>query len=193
MKLKNITPYQKRKIKSNLLSIYNSGSSNDMKEGLAWYQSANKMCIDLSIKFNHSPLIVAQVLSALSPRNKWQRNIIDTETVLRAVNEGKGPNDVKVCTFNNNKQKAFDIAKGRRGIEKASPKTYSFVKNIAELDASKVTIDVWHLRACFGKTVDSGLTPLRYKQLEKLTLKCAEMVGIRGYEFQAIVWGVIRN
>tara|TARA_R110001599_G_scaffold332522_1_gene548018 strand:+ start:1077 stop:1658 length:582 start_codon:yes stop_codon:yes gene_type:complete len=193
MKLKNITPYQKRKIKSNLLSIYNSGSSNDMKEGLAWYQSANKMCIDLSIKFNHSPLIVAQVLSALSPRNKWQRNIIDTETVLRAVNEGKGPKDVKVCTFNNNKQKAFDIAKGRRGIEKASPKTYSFVKNIAELDASKVTIDVWHLRACFGKTVDSGLTPLRYKQLEKLTLKCAEMVGIRGYEFQAIVWGVIRN
>ena len=193
MKLKNITPYQKRKIKSNLLSIYNSGSSNDMKEGLAWYQSANKMCLDLSIKFNHSPLIVAQVLSALSPRNKWQRNIIDTETVLRAVNEGKGPKDVKVCTFNNNKQKAFDIAKGRRGIEKASPKTYSFVKNIAELDASKVTIDVWHLRACFGKTVDSGLTPLRYKQLEKLTLKCAEMVGIRGYEFQAIVWGVIRN
>ncbi|WP_423794630.1 DUF7178 family protein [Maribacter arcticus] len=193
MKLKHITPYQKRKVKQNLLSIYASRTSEDMKQGLEWYQSANKICVELSDKFGHSPLIVAQVLSALSPRNKWERNIIDTETVLRAVNEGKGPKDVRVCTFNNNKQKAFDIAKGRRGIEKASPKTYSFVKNIAELDASKVTIDVWHLRACFGKTVDSGLTPLRYKQLEKLTLKCAEMVGIRGYEFQAIIWGVVRN
>ena len=193
MKLKHITPYQKRKIKNNLLSIYSKRSTKDMSEGLKWYQSANKICVDLSNKFGHSPLIVAQVLSALSPRNKWERNIIDTETVLKAVSEGKGPKDVKVCTFNNNKQKAFDIAQGKRGIDQASPKTYSFVKNIAELDASRVTIDVWHLRACFGKTVDSGLTPLRYRQLEKLTLKCAEMVGIKGYEFQATVWGVVRN
>tara|TARA_R110001583_G_scaffold23353_4_gene86383 strand:+ start:6731 stop:7174 length:444 start_codon:yes stop_codon:yes gene_type:complete len=147
----------------------------------------------MSNEFGQSPSVVAQVLSALSPRNKWERNIYDTRQVLEAVRDKKKPEDIKVCTFNNNKQKAFDIAQGKRGIDKASPKTYSFVKNIAELDASKVTIDVWHLRACFGKTIDAGLTPLRYKQIEKVTLKCAEMVGVRGYEFQAIIWGVIRN
>ena len=193
MKLKQITQYQKSKIKKNLLDVYARRSEQDMQDGLAWYKSANTICLDLSNEFKHSPLVVAQVLSALSPRNKWERNIYDTRQVLKAVRDKKEPEDIKVCTFNNNKQKAFDIALGKRGIDKASPKTYSFVKNISELDDTKVTIDVWHLRACFGKTIEAGLTPLRYKQIEKVTLKCAEMVGVRGYEFQAIIWGVIRN
>lgn len=193
MKIKSLSPYHKRKIKKNLLEMYEKRTDQHTQEGMQWYKTANQICIDMGKQLDYDPAVVAQVISALSPRNKWERNIIDTRTVLKAVNEGKSPEDVKVSTFHSNKNKAFEIARGERGIDQASPKTYSFVKNIAELDASKVTIDVWHLRACFGKTIESGLTPLRYKQLEQLTLKCAEMVGIRGYEFQAIVWGIVRN
>ena len=193
MKIKSLSPYHKRKIKKNLLEMYEKRTDQHTQEGMQWYKTANQICIDMGKQLDYDPAVVAQVISALSPRNKWERNIIDTRIVLKAVNEGKNPEDVKVCTFNSNKNKAFEIARGERGIDQASPKTYSFVKNIAELDASKVTIDVWHLRACFGKTIESGLTPLRYKQLEQLTLKCAEMVGVRGYEFQAIVWGIVRN
>ncbi len=173
--------------------MYEKRTDQHTQEGMQWYKTANHICIDMGKQIECDPAVVAQVISALCPRNKWERNIIDTRTVLKAVNEGKNPEDVKVSTFHSNKNKAFEIARGERGIDQASPKTYSFVKNIAELDASKVTIDVWHLRACFGKTIESGLTPLRYKQLEQLTLKCAEMVGVRGYEFQAIVWGIVRN
>ncbi len=193
MKIKSLSPYHKRKIKKNLLEMYEKRTDQHTQEGMQWYKTANQICIDMGKQLDYDPAVVAQVISALSPRNKWEKNIIDTRTVLEAVNDGKNPEDVKVSTFHSNKNKAFEIARGERGIDKASPKTYSFVKNIAELDASKVTIDVWHLRACFGKTIDSGLTPLRYKQLEQLTLKCAEMVGVRGYEFQAIVWGIVRN
>ncbi len=193
MKIKSLSPYHKRKIKKNLLEMYEKRTDQHTQEGMQWYKTANQICIDMGKQLDYDPAVVAQVISALSPRNKWERNIIDTRTVLKAVNEGKNPEDVKVSTFHSNKNKAFEIARGERGIDQASPKTYSFVKNIAELDDSKVTIDVWHLRACFGKTIESGLTPLRYKQLEQLTLKCAEMVGVRGYEFQAIVWGIVRN
>jgi len=193
MKIKSLSPYHKRKIKKNLLEMYEKRTDQHTQEGMQWYKTANQICIDMGKQLDYDPAVVAQVISALSPRNKWEKNIIDTRTVLEAVNDGKNPEDVKVSTFHSNKNKAFEIARGERGIDKASPKTYSFVKNIAELDASKVTIDVWHLRACFGKTIESGLTPLRYKQLEQLTLKCAEMVGVRGYEFQAIVWGIVRN
>jgi hypothetical protein len=193
MKIKSLSPYHKRKIKKNLLEMYEKRTDQHTQEGMQWYKTANQICIDMGKQLDYDPAVVAQVISALSPRNKWERNILDTRTVLEAVNEGKNPEDVKVSTFHSNKKKAFEIARGERGIDQASPKTYSFVKNIAELDDSKVTIDVWHLRACFGKTIESGLTPLRYKQLEQLTLKCAEMVGVRGYEFQAIVWGIVRN
>ena len=193
MKIKSLSPYHKRKIKKNLLEMYEKRTDQHTQEGMQWYKTANQICVDMGKQLDYDPAVVAQVISALSPRNKWEKNIIDTRTVLEAVNDGKSPEDVKVSTFHSNKNKAFEIARGERGIDQASPKTYSFVKNIAELDDSKVTIDVWHLRACFGKTIESGLTPLRYKQLEQLTLKCAEMVGVRGYEFQAIVWGIVRN
>ena len=193
MKIKSLSPYHKRKIKKNLLEMYEKRTDQHTQEGMQWYKTANQICVDMGKQLDYDPAVVAQVISALSPRNKWEKNIIDTRTVLEAVNDGKSPEDVKVSTFHSNKNKAFEIARGERGIDQASPKTYSFVKNIAELDDSKVTIDVWHLRACFGKTIESGLTPLRYKQLEQLTLKCAEMVGVRGYEFQAIVWGIVRS
>jgi hypothetical protein len=193
MKLFNLTPYHRRKIKTNLMNAYNMRTSKDTKEGLEWYQRAHDICADIGKELNFDLEIVAHVLSALSPRNKWERNIIDTKNVLEAVNDGKGPDDVKVCTFNTNKIKAFEIARGNLTIDKASPKTYSFVKNIAELDDTKVTIDVWHLRAGFGKTIESGLTPYRYKVIEDITLKCAHEVGRKGYEFQAIVWGIVRN
>ena len=128
-----------------------------------------------------------------SAARKSERNIIDTRAVLEAVRDGIDPSEVKVCTFNSNKTKAFAIAKGELDIQQESPKTYSFVRNISALDESKVTIDVWHLRACFGKTITSGLTPLRYEELERLTIKLAERLGLRGYEFQAIVWDTIRQ
>jgi|TARA_A100000172_G_C3040240_1_gene110162 hypothetical protein len=193
MKLTNLTPYYRRKIKTNLMNAYNMRTSKDVKEGLEWYPRAHDICAHIGKEYDFNSQSVAHALSALSPRNKWERNIIDTKNVLKAVNDGKGPDDVKVCTFNNNKVKAFEIARGTRTIDNVSPKTYSFVKNIAELDDTKVTIDVWHLRAGFGQTIESGLTPYRYKVIEDITLKCAHEVGLKGYEFQAIVWGIVRN
>lgn len=193
MKLPNLNPYYRRKIKTNLMNAYNMRTSNDVKEGLEWYPRAHDICADLGKELDFNSQSVAHALSALSPRNKWERNIIDARNVLEAVNDGKGPEDVKVCTFNTNKVKAFEIARGNLTINKVSPKTYSFVKNIAELDDTRVTIDVWHLRASFGKTIESGLTPYRYKVIEDITLKCAREVGRKGYEFQAIVWGIVRN
>jgi len=193
MKLGSVTPYYKRKVRSNLLGLYGQATSENIDNGLRWYKTANVICNELAMEFDTTTERVAQVLSALSPRNKWERNIIDTRAVLEAVRDGIDPSEVKVCTFNSNKMKAFAIAKGELDIQQESPKTYSFVRNISALDENKVTIDVWHLRACFGKTITSGLTPLRYEELERLTIKLAERLGLRGYEFQAIVWDTIRQ
>jgi hypothetical protein len=161
---------------------------------MLWYSQANKLVDDLSLEFEMcTPEQIAGIISALSPRNKWERNIYDTTQVLRAVEKGKGPEDIKVCTFNTNKHKAFEIARGNLNIDHSSRKTYSFVKNIANLDSDYVTIDVWHLRAMFGKTVESGLTPSRYDELAKITIEEASEVGLLGYQYQAIIWECIRE
>lgn len=195
-------------LRSNLRYWYNQASDEEIQDGLNWYAKANDVASDLAcdyfekregryiIKF--SPLVTAGVISALSPNNKWKRNLIDAKAVLDAVAINKPSDSVKVCTYNANKLKAFEIARGNREILTKSPKTYAFAKNVGELDENFVTIDVWHLRACQTrsnkrKELQSTITPLQYKIIQEETLKVAKEFGIKGYEFQAIVWVAIRN
>lgn len=191
-KLKDITPYMAKKIRENLRMYFDLATQEQIESGKHWYYNAYDICNNLSGD-NFTPEQVAGVISALSPRNKWERNIIDAETVLNAVREGLLPEYVKVCTFNTNKFKAFEIAKGNRTITDVSRKTYAFIRNIARLDPARVTVDVWHLRACFGKTIDTGLTPKRYDMIEAITLDEAKRVGLKGFEYQAIIWEVVRD
>jgi hypothetical protein len=194
MKLKDINPYYERKIRNRLRLYFNLANECNIKEGMQWYETANEYVENMHRESSaFTTAQIAGVISALSPRNKWERNIQDAVSVLDAVEKNKHPNDVKVCTFNTNKFKAFAIAQGTVGINNKSRKTFSFVKNISELDPNYVTIDVWHLRAMFGKTIKSGLTPKRYDELAEITKDEARKVGLLGYQYQAIIWTVIRN
>ena len=193
MKLPELTRGVECGVRKRLRHLFNQSDAQSQQSGKSWYKSANKICLKFAMKYDYAPEVVANVLSALSPRNKWERNIIDCENVLKAVRLGMPPEQAKVCTFNTNKFKAFDFARSGSSIKTTSPKTFAFVRNIAELDDTKVTIDVWHLRACFGETIETGLTPKKYKRLEAITIQEAKKVGLKGYEFQAIVWEVIRN
>lgn len=190
--MKQLTKYQLNKISKNLDKWFNLATKEEITEGLEWYKKANDICKDIAQKFNTSELIGAGVISALSPRNKWEQNIKDAYKVFKAIEEGKEPNDIKVCTFHTNKFKAFEIAKGNKVISPDSQKTFAFVNNIAHLDNNFVTTDIWHLRACFNKTMGS-CGKLAYNQIQKLTIKKADKLGLKGFEYQAIIWASIRN
>jgi len=182
--MKKLSRYQLNKISLNLDKWFNMATDNEIKKGLKWYADANKIVKIISnpiLKFNTTEIIAASVLSALSPRNKWEQNIKDTIKVFQAIKDGKTAEQIKVCTFHTNKFKAFEIAKGNKTITKDSQKTFAFVNNIAHLDNNFVTIDVWHLRACFNKTM-GPCGKLAYEQIQKLTIKKADKLGLKGYE-----------
>ena len=190
--MKKLNKYQLNKISKNLDKWFNLATKEEISEGFQWYKKANDICKDIAQKFNTSELIAASVISALSPRNKWEQNIKDAYKVFQAVQEGNEANDIKVCTFHTNKFKAFEIAKGNKVISADSQKTFAFVNNIAYLDNNFVTTDVWHLRACFNKTIGS-CGKLAYNQIQKLTIKKADKLGLKGFEYQASIWASIRN
>ena len=190
--MKKLSRYQLNKISLNLDKWFNMATDNEIKNGRKWYADANQIIKNIANQFNTTEIISSSVLSALSPRNKWEQNIKDTIKVFKAIKEGKTAEQIKVCTFHTNKFKAFEIAKGNKTITKDSPKTFAFVNNIAHLDNTVVTIDVWHLRACFNKTM-SFCGKLAYEQIQKLTIKKADKLGLKGYEYQAIIWESIRN
>lgn len=193
-----MTKKELKKYRSNLRTWYNRATKDEIKQGLTWYKDAMDFAKELSNTYDVSGEVAAGVISALSPNNKWERNKFDAVQVLMAVRDGKNMDDVKVCTYNANKAKAFAIAKGDKSILKSSPKTYAFARNVGENDSNFVTIDKWHLRACQttskkSKTCKESVTPKQYRIIQDETVKVANEMGVKAYQFQAIVWVTIRN
>ena len=182
----------RRAISLRLDKVFNKATEDQIKDGKKWYLLANEEALKLSNEFKLCPLKTAGVISALSPNNRWEQNLKDARNVCAAFIIGKKAEDVKVCTFNTNKFKAFAILSGKVEITNDSRKTFSFIRNVGHLDVDRVTIDIWHLRACYGKSKGTP-TKSNYDELEALTLKKAKKLGLIGYEYQAIIWVVIRN
>ena len=190
--MRKLTKYQLQKISRNLDKYFNMATDEDIQLGLVWYQQANDICKDIAQKYDTTTFVASGVISALSPRNKWHKNIQDAYTVFESVKNNIEAVDTKVSTFHTNKFKAFAIAQGKVTITRESKKTFAFCENIANLNENYITVDVWHLRACFDKTMDS-IGDLAYEQLQKITLSKAKKLGLKGFEYQAIIWGSIQN
>jgi hypothetical protein len=185
--MRKLTRNQLVKVSKNLDYYFNLATDDQINEGLNWYKNANQFCKDQEKIFGIGSDVIASVVSALSPRNRWATNLKDTVTVLNAVKNGLSPADIKVSTFHTNKFKAFALALGNVKITNDSRKTYSFVCNVGNLDENRVTVDLWHLRACFNQTIET-VGKLAYDQLERLTINKAKKLGLKGFEYQAIIW-----
>jgi len=189
--MKKLSNYKLKKISNNLDYFFNIATDENIKDGINWYKIANKEAQKIAIKYDIDIYKVSQVISALSPRNKWKQNIIDANKVCDAYKLGLHPTDIKVCTFHSNKFKAFNILANNVSITDKSLKTFNFVNNITYLNNDFLTIDIWHLRACFNNLIkinNASIGRIAYEQIKQLTIKKADKLGLKGYEFQAILW-----
>ena len=108
-----MTPYNKLMSNTptmdikNILAMYMQATPVDTQEGTVWYNNAHQICVALSDKYKLPLSTVVGVVSALSPNNKWDRNIFDAENIIHAY--CMGYDYPKVCTFSSNKDKAITI------------------------------------------------------------------------------------
>jgi hypothetical protein len=198
MKL-SVTNTSTPKIRANLKAWIEISSDENRIAGKEWYKDAQSFCCGLSKEFNLTPYICASVVSCLSPNNKWARNKIDARSVITAWKCGKSHDSVSVCTYSANKIKAFRILNDGERIASSAPKTHAFSMNVGLLSPDHITIDKWHIRACLTRpnqgvtdTVES-VTDKQYKRIEGITAQIAKNNGLKGYEFQAIVWISIKQ
>ena len=105
----------------NIEKIFKLASKERIAESSKWYSDAQKFTETLSLKFDNqlSSIKIAGVIAALSPRNEWNRNKLDAETLCKEFLSNKYYQlnlfgyhvllNSKVCTFNTNKAKAIKI------------------------------------------------------------------------------------
>ena len=181
----------------NIIAIYKLAKPSEIKHGLTWYVNANSDCKEIAEKLELPLHIVIGVVSALSPNNKWERNIINANDLCTAFINGQDMDSIKVSTYHKMKQKAWSILQSMPNYEETigilnGKKIVSFFRNISG-DETDITID-GHARNIYYNdkqgltTPNTNIKKSEYLDIQKAYLRASKKLGIKAYELQAITW-----
>jgi hypothetical protein len=186
-------------------------SQADILAGIEWYARALRFARMLVQAYDGLTLGQAVgVIAALSPNNKWTRNCVDAEAMIKAWHMGADPMGVKVCTFNPNKAKAAailaltaddletdtiaEILKGRKVV--------AFYRSIMG-DPDAVCVDGHAYAVWIGERIPTTQTPSIGVKLYADIARAYQLVAKRSYELcgttltptqvQAVTWVTYRR
>ena len=178
---------------NNITKVYQRATSQDIADGQNWYNIALNHCKGIAKDTGVNLSDVCAVAAALSPNNKWNRNILDASNLIKYGLKAK------FCTYGSNVEKAMTILENCNGdSEKAifylrGKKVTSFYHNIYFGEASPyVTIDGHAVNIAMdvkqALTKVEGLTPKKYDYFSSLYKETASEIGIPVIHLQAVTW-----
>lgn len=187
---------------NSILEVYAKATDDDKENGIAWYREALAAGKAIAEKHDVSIRVVVGVIAALSPNNKWHRNVQDADRLIGAYLAGEECFSVPCCTYNKMQEKAWRILQEMPQDDQLvmhilnGQKIVSFFSNIMGYDTC--TIDGHALNIARGERV--ALTDSRtnigkklYAELQDAYNVAAHSVGLKAYEMQAITWVVWRR
>jgi len=198
---KQVTLIDHERMVHNVMACYRAADDVQVAEGLLWYSDAQKAAYIIALKYDVPVYLVVAVIAALSPNNKWTRNVINAEMLIAAFLRGDGIDAVKVSTYHAMKKKAWDILAARPDYDGAKrmlkgQKITSFFMDI--MGEFNVTIDGHARNIAYDEKV--GLTDDRtnigvreYRGLQAAYEEAAQRLGLMPYQIQAITWRVWRD
>jgi len=199
--MKRATMIDHERMVHNVMACYRAADDLQIAEGLLWYSDAQKQAHIIAAKYGIAVYIVVAVISALSPNNKWSRNLTNADALIAAFLRGDGIDAVKVSTYHAMKKKAWDILAARPDYDGAKrmlkgQKITSFFCDI--MGEFNVTIDGHARNIAYAEKV--GLTDDRtnigvreYRGLQAAYEEAAQRLGLMPYQIQAITWRVWRD
>ena len=185
----------------NILFVYNLATPEEKRDGIVWYAKALADCLWISEQTEVPLHIVVGVCAALSPNNKWDRNIDNTLSLIRAFLNGDDVETVKVSTYHTMKRKAWSILEAMPDQDEVikilnGQKIVSFFCNIMGEDTC--TVD-GHAKNIFygerhGLTSDkTNIGKKEYATIQEAYVSAGKQVRFNGrplkaFEMQAITW-----
>ena len=153
-----------------IVAKFTLATSQEVQLGCDWYPSALKIAIRIATKYGTRVEVAAGVIAALSPNNRWERNIVDAEAIIKCWAAGGTRTDilnVKVCTYGKMKAKAVDIL--TRDIEIVEilngKKLIEFYNCITNPRLNDVCIDGHAYSVWFGQRLTMKEVPAIGKKL----------------------------
>ena len=168
-----------------ILAVWDRATTSDVESGATWYTEAQDLAFHLGRNSGHGREHAAAVISHLSPRTTWTRNVAGAIYLLTYGEQADG-----IIGANFDRARAsLDAADPESTF--GGPKTLRFYRNILG-DTEAVTVDVWAARVA-----DVDEAPLRrvgvYDAVEAAYQRAARRVGVEPSTMQATTWIVARN
>ncbi|WGL30720.1 N-glycosylase/DNA lyase [Synechococcus phage S-CRES3] len=183
---------------ANILAIHQLATLTEQQDGITWYPRARAIAKGLADRYGIHQAEAAGVIAALSPRNKWERNVQDAEALISAFVAGGEAQALatKVCTFGANKAKAVKILTAgvltdRDVLEILSgPKLrefYSCIQGIADVCIDGHAYCIWAGERTGLADVPAIGVKLR-REIKADYATAADQVGMTAAALQAITW-----
>ena len=190
----------------NIISIYQMATPEEKRDGIVWYVNAYADCKRIALDLNVPIHIVVGIVAALSPNNKWDRNVMNARDLIRGFLNGEHAEDIKVSTYHAMKKKAWSILEAMPDNEGVitilnGQKITAFYRNIMGHDTC--TVDGHAKNIYYG--VRHGLTDDKsnvgkkeYQEISQAYVEAGKKVRVNGrslkaFEIQAITWVVWRR
>jgi hypothetical protein len=184
-------------ISNNILSMFSRATIDELALGKTWYSRANSECQEIlenSGNNRHNLKTIIGMTAALSPRNKWSRNLEDVRNL-------SADDNAKVSTFHRNKGKALLIKSINQPTNVdildilGGDKVQSFYANLLNPTLPDiVTIDAHAIGVWLGTRV-TGVRAKgdAYQMIQQAYIDTANGLGIIPCQLQAITWLTYRR
>ena len=182
--------------KENLRSILFHSSPEEIDQAKTWYKNARLFCFQVSKQYGVSFRKTCAIMAALSPRNKWERNKQDTETLISwMLGHDVTPS---FATYGTMVDKAVRIFQSETDTKKEmlkllnGPKISNFFLNIYDAESNCVTVDTWIHLAAVGEYLPTkerkALNQKDFNEISDSVKELAIEYEMSAPEMQALIW-----
>jgi len=195
----------------NILSVYDQANADEIVAGKSWYAEAKREAQAIADKYELPLAIVVGVIAALSPTNKWDRNLQDADAMCSVFVEGGYIEEVTVCTYETMREKAWSILADMPGESTEcgglrpnaklvanilrGPKITDFFWCILGHDVCVIDGHAWCIANADRRTMQEvpNIGKKLRQDLQDAYRVAAHAQGLTAYEMQAITWTAWRR
>ena len=115
----------------NILKVYRQATEAEHKHGTTWYAKAQAQAQAIADKHVVPLRVVVGVIAALSPNNKWERNVNDADQMLSAFLRGDPVDVCKPSTYTKMRDKAWSVIEGMPEDDEAVIQILNGAQNVS--------------------------------------------------------------
>jgi hypothetical protein len=171
-----------------IIGTFHLSTESERIAGRQWYSQAHTAALDLSASYPVGVITAAGVIAALSPNNRWYRNLLDADALIDCYHErgAHAASQVKVCTYAAMAQKALTILK----LQHPTVEDVATILNGRKITAfyrcilgsqTAVCVDGHAYSIWAGETIRTNKTPKisprLYEQIARDYIQAAAMIG----------------